>query len=38
MTLTFSLLLWISSSLGIAQGKKDRAQKEGKRYYENWLT
>jgi GWxTD domain-containing protein len=37
MTLTFSVLLWISPPLVVAQGKKDRAERDKQRYYQNWL-
>jgi len=37
MTLTFSVLFWISTPLVVAQGKKDRAERDKQRYYQNWL-
>jgi GWxTD domain-containing protein len=37
MTLTFSVLFWISPPLVVAQGKKDRAERDKQRYYQNWL-
>ena len=37
LTLTGSLLLWISCPPTFAQGNKNRAQKESQRYYQKWL-
>jgi GWxTD domain-containing protein len=37
LTLTGSLLLWISCPLAGAQGKKDRARKDDQRHFQNWL-
>src|SRR4030095_9704577 len=37
LTLTGSLLLWISGPPTFAQGNKNRAQKESQRHYQKWL-
>lgn len=37
LTLTGSLLLWISSPLAVAQDNEDRAQENSQRYFQKWL-
>ena len=37
LTLTGSLLLWISCPMAIAQNNKNRAQEDSRRYFQKWL-